>query len=1031
MISKRLGILTLLLLLIFCGQSFSQFGKNKVHYRTFEWKYIETTHFDIYYYDDAKELAEFTAINGETALKSIEKTLNYTLAKRIPIIIYNSKNEFQQTNIIDAYLPEGIGGVTELYKNRVVLPFLGNLAQFKHVIHHELSHAVLNDMFYGGNIQTALNTGNVTEIPLWMNEGFAEWESIGGIDPNTDMFMRDVVLSENLVELRRLDGYYAYRGGQSFYWYVADKYGEQRVGELINRLRVTGNVDFAFKSTFQENLEEFSEEWQKAMKKYFMPDIAKYKDPDEFSIRITNAKKERSYYNSSPSISPNGKKLAYISAKEGFFSIYVQDMDKKENVTKLVSSLRRQDFEELNILTPGISWNPDGTKLAISAKAGGDDAIFIVEVKSGDYDKIKLGLKSITSVTWSPKGDELAFIASGPKGSDLFIYNLKTRHTQNLTDDLFSDFSPVWSWDATKIYFISDRGDNIDSKNRVKDSKILGFDINQSDIFCFNLKNKEITRITNDPVYNKTSLVVSSDNNRLLFVSDKSGISNIYKLDLGTGKILPVTNSLTAISQLSITPDGRDLLYATFINGGSDIYHIRDPFDKKIDSDSLPLTKFRENTLNKKSLKDDFAKSLQQDSLTNKKQKLTGYGNFEVELTRQQIIKPNPDALKNAQIEKPDTVNLSASTIFPEKDYKISFSPDMIMTNPSVNTFYGYQGLAQVVFSDVMGNHQLYFAAGLWVDLKNSIFYGSYSYNAGIINYQVSAYHNALTFYGNNNYLYRFRNYGIGLNASYPFDLFTRLEWGVSWINLAKEYVDEPIPSDTRMLFVPQVKYVFDNALGSSFSPTIGTRYFVNVKGSPKIVSNGLSFLNVDVDFREYYTIFNWITFAGRFAGGGSFGPNPQKYFLGGTENWFNAEFKGGYMPFDKPEDFVFDQIIMPLRGNPVNALNGDKYFLTNLEMRFPLFQALVAGPLPVLFQGVMGSLFMDMGGAWYGPLNSFKSSTVDEFGNMIPNDLLMALGVGIRSFVFGIPMKLDIAWRNEFSNWSQPYYMFSIGVDF
>ena len=40
---------------------------------------------------------------------------------------------------------EGIGGVTELYKNRVVIPFDASNKEFKHVIHHELVHAFIND----------------------------------------------------------------------------------------------------------------------------------------------------------------------------------------------------------------------------------------------------------------------------------------------------------------------------------------------------------------------------------------------------------------------------------------------------------------------------------------------------------------------------------------------------------------------------------------------------------------------------------------------------------------------------------------------------------------------------------------------------------------------------------------------------------------------------------------------------------------------------------------------------------------------
>ena len=74
-----------------------------------------------------------------------------------------------------------------------------------------------------------------------------------------------------------------------------------------------------------------------------------------------------------------------------------------------------------------------------------------------------------------------------------------------------------------------------------------------------------------------------------------------------------------------------------------------------------------------------------------------------------------------------------------------------------------------------------------------------------------------------------------------------------------------------------------------------------------------------------------------------------------------------------------------------------------------------------------MGSFFLDAGGAWD---NEFQATAKDAFGNTVYNDLLVSTGVGIRSYVFGLPLKVDIAWRNEFNRWSRPQYLFSLGFD-
>ncbi|MBU1421936.1 MAG: biopolymer transporter Tol, partial [Bacteroidetes bacterium] len=107
------------------GYSFSQettFGKNKIQYKEFNWYFIQSNHFDIYFTDGGNYIAEYTADVAEKAYHSISKSFRYHIAKRITIIVHNSHNDFQQTNVIAEYMEEGIGGVTELFKNRVVVP---------------------------------------------------------------------------------------------------------------------------------------------------------------------------------------------------------------------------------------------------------------------------------------------------------------------------------------------------------------------------------------------------------------------------------------------------------------------------------------------------------------------------------------------------------------------------------------------------------------------------------------------------------------------------------------------------------------------------------------------------------------------------------------------------------------------------------------------------------------------------------------------------------------------------------------------
>ena len=253
---------------------YAQFGQNKVQYKSLTWYYIQTDHFDIYFSQKGSTIAEFTAHIAEDALKSIQNNFKYNINNRVTIIVYNSQNDFQETNITDEYLDQGIEGFTELFKNRVVIQFNGSYKLLRHLVHHELVHAVLNDMFYGGSFQNIISNNITLQLPLWFNEGMAEYQSLGW-DVDEDMYMRDATVSEHLPDIQQLNGYMAYRGGQSVFYYIASKYGEGKIGELVSKIKSTGSVEEGIKASIGISLKELNERWKKGYKKKI---LARYRD---------------------------------------------------------------------------------------------------------------------------------------------------------------------------------------------------------------------------------------------------------------------------------------------------------------------------------------------------------------------------------------------------------------------------------------------------------------------------------------------------------------------------------------------------------------------------------------------------------------------------------------------------------------------------------------------------------------------------------------------------------------------------------
>src|SRR5690606_39305577 len=114
-------------------------------------------------------------------------------------------------------------------------------------------------------------------------------------------------------------------------------------------------------------------------------------------------------------------------------------------IRKLGDGQNNTQFESLRILTPGIPWSPDGSRIAVAVKRGPSDAIALVDVNTGKSTHYRVpGVDQIVTVSWSPKGDKLAFEASMDSQSDIYVLDLDTRETINYTNDIFSDHEPSW-----------------------------------------------------------------------------------------------------------------------------------------------------------------------------------------------------------------------------------------------------------------------------------------------------------------------------------------------------------------------------------------------------------------------------------------------------------------------------------------------------------------------------------------------------------------------------------------------------------
>jgi len=1039
---------------------FAQFGQNRVQYKELDWQYIQTKHFDIFYSEGGEKAAEFAAKAAEDALENIQRHLNYQINNRIALITYNSHNDFTETNTTDSYLGEGIGGFTEPFKNRVVFPFEGSYNKYEHVIHHELVHAVMRDMLYGGTVQNIISKGITLQLPIWVHEGFAEFLS-SGWETNSDQFIRNAIINEFLPEINQLDGYFAYRGGQSVLRYIAKKYGVEKIAEILSKIKSANSYEDGLKNAIGLSTEELSERWKKDLKIEYWPDIANRKEPDDFALRLTNNKKTNGFYNTSPAISPNGDKIAFISDRDIFLDVYIMDMKDNEKVKRIVKSGMTNEFEELNVLFPTLTWSPDNKHIALSLKSGGYDVITIINSETEESEELSFKLNGIESVSWSPDGVYLAFTGANSQQSDIYIYNFATKELTNLTDDLFTDSDPTWSTNSKTLFFSSDRK-NFLSKNDIPDDFLMSYhNYNQLDLYSIGLDEKRIERLTDWEFSDEKYALTSGNDNEIIFVSDKNGIGNLYKMSLIKSDdtlqtAVPITNSLNEISQPSISKDKKKLVFTSLFKLGYNIFLINNPFDLQPETEQIDSTPYMKEFVEKKG--ENFILSVSADTTSKESAKELTENNKSTEnsfiFTGEYIKDENKDTnivrskriifgSESLNINKNDTL-VAISDEFEDKvdedgnfvinKYKVNFSPDLIYANAGYSTLYGLLGTTVLSFSDMLGNHRLVGVTSLQIDLKNSDYGLAYYYLGKRINFGVEGFHTARFVYlsrGFGSDLFRFRNYGFVLSASYPLSRFYRLDAGLSYLSVSSENLDNYLePFRSSHFVIPTMSFIHDNTFWGYYSPIQGVRYNLTFFGNPGISNRKQSFFSTTWDYRNYFRFWYDNSFVFRFSGGISTGANPQRFFIGGTENWINRTFATGEIPLNEPSDFAFLTPALPMRGYRYAEQLGTKYSLMNIELRMPIIRYLLTGALPILFQNILGAAFIDAGSAW--DVNKkLQLFAKDEKGNRITKDLLIGTGFGLRSYLLFFLVRFDVAWAYDVKSFSKPKYYFSIGTDF
>ena len=951
------------------------FGRNKVRYRDFDFRVLKTEHFDVYYYPEEKDAVEIAGRMAERWYTRLSQVLDHDLSTRQPLILYASHAHFEQTNAISGELGEGTGGVTESLKRRVVMPMAGPLAETDHVLGHEIVHAFQYDIAGQGKGSAM----GALRLPLWFIEGMAEYLSVGSVDPHTSMWLRDAARRDKLPTIKQLDNprYFPYRYGQALWAYVAGRYGDEVIGRAL-KSGLRGNAEGALERVTDTKSKDLSEGWHAAIKEAYGEELAgKPKAAEQATPLVTD--KNAGELNVGPALSPDGERLVFLSEKSQFaVEMFLADARTGRVRDRVVKTATDPHFDSLQFIDSSGAFAPDGKRFGFAAVKDGRPALVVRDVEGGDEREVVLRtLDEVHDPTWSPDGKRVAF--SGNLGGllDLYVYDLETSGLKRLTQDAYADLQPAWSPDGTEIAFVTDRFT----------SDLAKLDFGGYRLALVNVESQQVRALTTFEEAKSIDPQWSADGRSLFFLSDRGGVTNVYRLDVVGGELRQVTDLFTGVSGITalspaLTVADDRLVMSVYEDDKHALYALEGP------------------------------------------ERMAGRELREARATSVAVLPPRDRNQGEVQDLIQDPVQgLPRSGSFATQDYSSRLSLDQlsqVSAGVGSDPFGTYvSGGVAFGFSDMLGDHSVGVIAqvdGGVKDLGGLVGYENrksrLTWGATLqqIPYRSGRFLQAITTIGGERAIleeatiFRETHRGGTAYASYPLSRAQRIEVGAGYRNigfdvevqrlaasldtgliLLDEREDLPAPSSLS-LGEASAALVYDTTVYGATGPILGRRYRLEV--APTVGS--LRYTGVLADVRQYWMPLRPYTFAFRALHFGRYGSGGEDerlvpLFLGYPQlvrgydlDSFSAAECG---PSTNGECTVFDRLV------------GSRLAVLNAELRFPPFSALggrrLYGPVPVDLLA-----FFDTGVAWT------SRDEADFLGG--ERDRVSSVGFGARVNVLG-----------------------------
>lgn len=503
-----------------------EFGKNRVQYQKFDWKYYQTENFNTYFSQDGLGLGKYVSQIAETELPGIEEFVEYGLQRRINIVVYNNFDEMQQSNIGLGIDWQNTGGVTKLVNNKMLVYFDGDHANLRRQIRQGLARVLVENMLFGDDLGEFAANQALLDLPQWLTDGYIQYAAENW-SPSLDDELRSTLLSGEYNNFYQLAFDKPLLAGHGFWKYIADKYGKNKVTYFLYLSRIYRNLNNASKKITTKKFKALLRDFMLEVPQQYYKDLRGRRNMPKGQLSVSEVvgKKDFIRFNANPN--PKSFTYAVVEFQQGQYRVVL--MENFVNRKVLLKYGTRSKGDEKNPNYPILAWDGKGTRLAVLYSEEGKLKLFVYDAINR-IKTIKQELPmfdQVQDMKYMLDANTLVMSAIRSGQTDIYVYKIDRQSFDQITNDVYDDLDPsfVAFPNKTGIIYSSNRpyamaGSTDDSLPTHRYNVFLVDNWNQSDF-------KQISQLT-ALKYGNARFPSQYNTSHFTFISDENGINNRY-----------------------------------------------------------------------------------------------------------------------------------------------------------------------------------------------------------------------------------------------------------------------------------------------------------------------------------------------------------------------------------------------------------------------------------------------------------------------------------------------------------------------